>query len=79
VNTSFQLGGAIVLAIVTAVVTAGGGAQSAASLLHSYHVGLGVVAGVSLLGFVAAVVSFAGRRPVAEAVPVSEAVYEEAA
>jgi MFS family permease len=79
VNTSFQLGGAIVLAIVTAVVTAGGGAQSAASLLHSYHVGLGVVAGVSRLGFVAAVVSFAGRRPVAEAVPVSEAVYEEAA
>jgi nitrate/nitrite transporter NarK len=79
VNTSFQLGGAIVLAIVAAVVSAGGPAQSAASLLHSYHVGLGVVAGISLLGFAAVTSSFfGGRAPAVEPIEV-DVVYEEAA
>jgi hypothetical protein len=79
VNTSFQLGGALVLAIVAAVVAGGGRTQSAASLLHSYHVGLGVVAGISLLGFAAVTSSLVGRRaPAAEPVEV-EVVFEEAA
>jgi len=78
VNTSFQLGGAIVLAIVTAVV-AGGSARSGSSLLHSYHVGLGVVAGISLLGFAAVVSSLFGARATAEEAVEIEAVYEEAA
>jgi EmrB/QacA subfamily drug resistance transporter len=78
VNTSFQLGGAIVLAIVTAVV-AGGPAQSGSSLLHSYHVGLGVVAGISLLGFAAVVSSLFASRATAEEGVEMEAVYEEAA
>jgi len=79
VNTSFQLGGAVVLAIVTAVVSGSGGAGSA-SLLHGYHVGLGVVAGISLLGFAAVASSlFGGRAAVEEAVELVEPAYEEAA
>jgi EmrB/QacA subfamily drug resistance transporter len=78
VNTSFQFGGAVVLAIVTAVVAGGGGSRSASSLLHSYHVGLGVVAGISLLGFAAVVSSLFGRRATVGAVE-AEPAYEEAA
>jgi nitrate/nitrite transporter NarK len=79
VNTSFQLGGAIVLAIVAAIVAGGGHAKSDASLLHSYHVGLGVIAGISLLGLVAVASSFvAARAPALEPVE-AELVYEEAA
>jgi EmrB/QacA subfamily drug resistance transporter len=79
VNTSFQLGGAIVLAIVSAVVAGGGSSQSATSLLHSYHVGLGVVAGISLLGFAAVASSFFGGRARAGEAVEAEPAYEEAA
>ena len=48
VNTSFQIGGAVVLAVVTAVVTAGGGGVRAQ--LGADHNAVGVVAGVALLG-----------------------------
>jgi MFS family permease len=81
VNTSFQLGGAVVLAVVTAVVAAGRHGSNA-SLLHSYHIGLAVVAGVSLLGFLAVLTSFSARRRVEEAVPlplVAAEAEEEAA
>ena len=49
VNTSFQIGGAVVLAVVTAVVTAGGGGGVQAQL-GADHNAVGVVAGVALLG-----------------------------
>ena len=49
VNTSFQIGGAVVLAVVTAVVTAGGGGDVRAQL-GADHNAVGVVAGVALLG-----------------------------
>jgi membrane protease YdiL (CAAX protease family) len=53
-NTSFQVGGAIFLAIVTAVVTAnaghGTGAGSPQAVLDSYRPGLVVVSAVALGG-----------------------------
>jgi MFS family permease len=56
VNTSFQLGGAIVLAVVTAV--AGGqpnGAVEPSAMLDDFRPALMVVAGVALLGLLVAV------------------------
>ncbi|MFC1414405.1 MFS transporter [Streptacidiphilus sp. N1-12] len=50
VNTSIQVGGAIVLAIVTAVVTAGAVGGTAHAQLVGYRHALAVVTGVALLG-----------------------------
>jgi MFS family permease len=62
-NTSFQLGGAIGLAVVTAVVTsetrAGG---SASDLLHGYRPGLAVTTGVAALGLLVALAGVRLRR-----------------
>jgi EmrB/QacA subfamily drug resistance transporter len=75
-NTSFQFGGALVLAIVTAVINAnvgrGGGPQS---ILDGYHAALYVSLGAAILG-VTAMVSARRRREVA---PVFEDVLDEAA
>ena len=60
-NTSFQFGGALVLAIVTAVnnaVVDGGGAASA--LLDGFHAAIVVSLIAALLGVTA--VTFRGRR-----------------
>jgi EmrB/QacA subfamily drug resistance transporter len=56
-QTSFQVGGAIVLAIVTAVVDARGGNRlaSPATMLAAYRPALEVIAGVAALGVVVAV------------------------
>ncbi|MBY8882502.1 MFS transporter [Actinacidiphila acidipaludis] len=72
-NTSFQVGGAIFLAIVTAVVTAGtgsGGAGSSGSgtaakqaVLDSYRPGLWVVAAIGLFGLLVTVSGLRRRRP----------------
>jgi MFS family permease len=61
-STSFQLGGAIVLAIVTAVISGGAAGQKAT--LHDLHPGFDVVALMSLFGVAVAIVGFApiGRR-----------------
>jgi MFS family permease len=62
-NTSFQVGGAVVLAIVSAVVgngTASG--QDASSFLSASHTAVGVVTGVAVLGLVAALSGVAWRR-----------------
>ncbi|AXI76701.1 MFS transporter [Peterkaempfera bronchialis] len=54
VNTSFQVGGAVVLAVVTAVVTAGsGGGTSAQAQLDGYRPAVALVTGVALLGLLA--------------------------
>jgi MFS family permease len=54
-NTSFQLGGAIGLAVVSAVVTSGTGTgTSQHALLAGFRPGLGVVTGIGALGLVAA-------------------------
>ncbi|HZC13074.1 MAG TPA: MFS transporter, partial [Thermoleophilaceae bacterium] len=56
VNTSFQVGGAIGLAIVTAVVSANtGGGTDAASLLDGFRPGIAVTAAVAALGLAVAI------------------------
>ena len=83
-QTSFQVGGAIVLAVVTAVVDAGGASRitSAQATLGAYRPALAVITVVSALGAVAAITGLrsGARRPAgagagacAEAVRVPEA------
>jgi len=59
-QTSFQLGGAIVLAIVTAVVAAGGQVTTAQATLGAYRPALALITGVAVLG---AVVALTGTAP----------------
>jgi len=63
-QTSFQIGGAIVLAIVTAVVDARGGNRLAApaALLSAYKPALEVITGVAALGVAVAVSGLATSR-----------------
>jgi EmrB/QacA subfamily drug resistance transporter len=63
-QTSFQVGGAVVLAVVTAVIDAGGASQvtSAQATLGAYRPALAVITGVSVLGALVAVTGVA-RRP----------------
>jgi MFS family permease len=69
-QTSFQVGGAVVLAIVTAVVDAGGANRviSAQATLSAYRPALAVITGVSAIGAVAALTALlpARRRPAPE-------------
>ena len=75
-QTSFQVGGAIVLAIVTAVVDAGGASQitSAQATLGAYRPALAVITVVSALGAVTAISGLRsarrGPRPAPVPVPV---------
>jgi MFS family permease len=67
-NTSFQVGGAIVLAIVSAVVgngTAGG--SDASAFLTASHTAVAVVAGIAGLGLLAALSGLAWRRALSTA------------
>ena len=58
VQTSFQLGGALVLAVVSAVVTSQAGANpDATSLLDAMRPSLAIVTGVAVVGL-----AVAGRR-----------------
>jgi hypothetical protein len=62
VQTSFQVGGAVVLAVVTAIVSSGG-SGSATHVVDTYRVALEVVTGVSGVGLVVALAGLAtGRR-----------------
>ena len=63
-QTSFQVGGAIVLAVVTAVVDAGGASQvtSAQATLGAYRPALAVITGVSVLGAVVALTGVPSAR-----------------
>jgi len=56
VQTSFQIGGAVGLAAVTAVVAAYGGAtaQTPEAVLHSYYPALAAVTGVAVVGLLVA-------------------------
>jgi sugar phosphate permease len=81
VNTSFQLGGAIVLAIVTAVLASRGAGLPATSI-SAYRPGLEVVAGASALGLLAAAVAFLWhprREAAIEELPFVEELEVEAA
>jgi EmrB/QacA subfamily drug resistance transporter len=78
VNTSFQFGGALVLAIVTAVADASSGAAtSPASVLRGYHAAIYVVIAVAVLG-AAAMLQRSRRAPV-EVPVLQEEALEEAA
>lgn len=69
-NTSVQVGGAIVLAVVTAVVSSNGAdSADAGAVLDGYHLALGVVAGAAVLGFLIAL-SGLRTRAVPQPVPV---------
>jgi MFS family permease len=63
-NTSFQVGGAIFLAVVTAVVTAQAGEHPASkqAVLDSYRPGLWVVAGIGLVGLLLTASGLRRRR-----------------
>ena len=76
-NTSFQFGGALVLAIVTAVNNAYAGISgSPQAILDGFHSALYVSVGVAVLGILA----MTRRAPAAEAAPeLDEVVLEEAA
>jgi hypothetical protein len=71
-QTSFQVGGALVLAVVTAVVEAGTGGHlgTPAATLAAYRPALFLIAGVAVAG---ALVAFSGLRRGAAAVPVAQA------
>jgi EmrB/QacA subfamily drug resistance transporter len=63
-NTSVQVGGAIVLAVVTAVVTARGeGAATPEEVLDSYRPGLAVVTGFAVAGLLLMLTGLRRRRP----------------
>jgi Na+/melibiose symporter-like transporter len=81
-NTSAQVGGAVVLAIVTAVVTSSGGPEaSAEALLAGFRPAVQVVAGTAVLGLLIALagVVAAARRRRAPAMVRSEAGESEPA
>src|SRR5215470_14966167 len=67
-QTSFQVGGAVVLAIVTAVVDAGGAGQltSAPAALAAYRPALGLITGVAAIGMLVALTGLRSR-PVQQA------------
>ena len=62
-QTSFQVGGAVVLAIVTAVVDASGASQlsSASAALAAYRPALGLITGVAAIGMLVALSGLRGR------------------
>ncbi|WP_284746055.1 MFS transporter [Amycolatopsis sp. RTGN1] len=71
-NTSLQVGGAIGLAVVTAVLTANGGREaSPAALLTGLTPALSVVTGIAVLGLLIAISGLTARKKTAEE-PVSE-------
>jgi MFS family permease len=72
-QTSFQVGGALVLAVVTAVVDAAGGGQLAtpAVTLAAYRPALFLITGVAAAG---ALVAIAGLRRTADPVPAGQMV-----
>ncbi|MEQ0562073.1 MFS transporter [Amycolatopsis sp. NEAU-NG30] len=71
-NTSLQVGGAIGLAVVTAVLTANGGREaSPAALLTGLTPALSVVTGIAVLGLLVAISGLVARKRTAEE-PVAE-------
>jgi predicted MFS family arabinose efflux permease len=72
-QTSFQVGGAIVLAVVTAVVEAGGASQitTAQATLGAYRPALAVITAISALG---ALTALSGLLPSRRRAPVADIV-----
>jgi MFS family permease len=66
VQTAFQVGGAITLAVVTAVISAATIGTAPRQVLSGYHPALVLVTGVALAGVVATIALGGLRRPVGE-------------
>jgi len=63
VQTSFQIGGAIGISVVTAVVSSQtGGATDAASMLDGFRPAIGVVSGIAVAGLIVALTGVLGLR-----------------
>jgi EmrB/QacA subfamily drug resistance transporter len=79
VQTAFQIGGAVVLAVVTAVVDARGGNKvvPAATLLSAYRPALVVITGVAAAGVLVALTGVGGRRERRAEVPVPVLAFAE--
>ncbi|NWF25695.1 MFS transporter [Streptomyces sp. PKU-EA00015] len=74
-NTSIQVGGAIFLAVVTAVITAGGETgRSAQEVLDSYRPGLVVVTAIAAVGLLITLTGLRARRATGESVIVATSV-----
>lgn len=79
-NTSIQVGGAIFLAIVTAVITAhGSGDGSRQAVLDSYRPGLVVVTAVALTGLLITLTGLRRGRPVQHTALVASSARDRAA
>ncbi|MFJ3789715.1 MFS transporter [Kitasatospora sp. NPDC090091] len=77
VNTAFQVGSAVVLAVATAVITAGsGGGESPAAQLDGYRPALVLVTAVALVGFAVAAAGAVLDRRQKRATPVSVPDYD---
>ncbi|MDQ1012370.1 MFS family permease [Streptomyces sp. V4I23] len=74
-NTSIQVGGAIFLAVVTAVITAGGETgRSAQEVLDSFRPGLVVVTAIAAVGLLITLTGLRARRATGESVVVATSV-----
>jgi sugar phosphate permease len=62
-NTSFQIGGAVVLAVITAIVTSkAGGSTDPSVVLSAYKPAIAVIAGLAAVGFLVSLSGVVGRR-----------------
>jgi EmrB/QacA subfamily drug resistance transporter len=62
-NTSFQIGGAVVLAAITAIVTSkAGGSTDPSVVLAAYRPAIAVIAGLAAVGFLVSLSGVVGRR-----------------
>ncbi|MEV4331290.1 MFS transporter [Streptomyces sp. NPDC049597] len=74
-NTSIQVGGAVFLAVVTAVITAGGeNGRSAQEVLDSFRPGLVVVTAIAAVGLLITLTGLRARRATGESVVVAASV-----
>jgi EmrB/QacA subfamily drug resistance transporter len=63
-NTSFQVGGAVILAVITAIVDAKAGDNlHSAAVLHAYRPAIAVVAGLAAVGFLVALAGAVTHHP----------------
>ncbi|HWH19176.1 MAG TPA: MFS transporter, partial [Solirubrobacterales bacterium] len=62
-NTSFQVGGALILAVITAIVTSkAGGSKDPSVVLAAYKPAIAVIAGLAAVGFLVSLSAVLGRR-----------------
>jgi uncharacterized membrane protein len=72
-QASMQIGGAIVLAVVTAVIDAHGADHAiSAQTLAAYRPALGVITGVALLGLAVTLAGLRSARPRPAPAPITE-------